>query len=156
MTTTPSRRPARFAGLVLAVILAGLAVTGTPAQATTTHNTPGTSQADARKPVRVLAKADKIRVHKSEAVHIRGHLSTQLSATTTTTPTQSAELDALFVQQLQAGVWVNIAGGGCEPDGDFDFSVSFQLSATVQLRVYHPETDLYAAAFSDVFALVVI
>jgi len=62
--------------------------------------------------------------------------------------THTQALEAVIVQQLQAGVWVNLADTTCRPNGGFTFSLSFSLSATVSLRLYHPETTLYAAAYS--------
>jgi len=53
------------------------------------------------------------------------------------------------VQQLQAGAWVNLADTTCRPNGGFSFSLSFSVSATVSLRLYHPESTLYAAAYSS-------
>jgi hypothetical protein len=36
------------------------------------------------------------------------------------------------------------------------FSLSFSIRASLTLRVYHPETDLYVSAVSSVIGLVVI
>lgn len=138
-------RPVRLAGLLLAVLLTGLGAVTAPAQA-------ATAPAASQKAVKVHAEPEKSQVHKGEVAHIRGHLETQGARTVGARGDQ----ETLYVQQFQAGAWVDVASGGCRPDGDFLLSVTFSVSATVQLRVYHPETDLYLAGYSDAFALVVI
>ena len=152
MTTTQCR-PTRLAGLLLAVVLAGLGAAA-PAQATTAPAaaSAATPRAAHQKGVKVHAAPEKDKVRKGEAAHIRGRLETQAARS----GTARADLETLYVQEFQAGAWVDVASGGCRPDGDFQLSVTFSVSATVQLRVYHPESDLYLAAYSDEFALVVI
>jgi hypothetical protein len=51
---------------------------------------------------------------------------------------------------------VDVASGSCQPKAAFSIDVSFSVSATLSLRVFHPESTLYAAAYSDAFALVVL
>jgi hypothetical protein len=99
---------------------------------------------------KVEAKADKTRVKVGEETKIKGSfadLGGQESI---------AGGEPVIVQQLQAGVWVNLSTGTCRPNGNFVFSLSFSLRATLSLRVYHPETDLYVSAVSSVFSVVVV
>jgi hypothetical protein len=99
---------------------------------------------------KVEAKADKTRVKVGEETKIKGtfaDLGGQESV---------AGGEPVIVQQLQAGVWVNLSTSTCRPNGNFVFSLSFSLRATLSLRVYHPETDLYVSAVSNVFSVVVV
>ncbi|TNC20197.1 hypothetical protein [Amycolatopsis alkalitolerans] len=64
--------------------------------------------------------------------------------------------EPVVVQSLQAGAWVDLTTGRCRPDGGFTLDLSFAVSAQFTLRVYHPETTLYASAASNVFAVLVL
>jgi len=96
------------------------------------------------------ANADKTHVKVGEETKIKGSfadLGRQESFTGG---------EPVIVQQLQAGVWVNLSTGTCRPNGNFVFSLSFSVRASLSLRVYHPETDLYVSAVSSVIGLVVL
>jgi hypothetical protein len=96
------------------------------------------------------AKADKDRVRAGENVKIQGGLNVL----------DAARLDGgsepVIVQSLQGGVWVDLTTGYCQPNGIFNLTLSFSVSAQLTLRVYHPETTLYASAVSNVFAVLVL
>ncbi|MFE0026625.1 hypothetical protein [Amycolatopsis sp. NPDC059021] len=103
--------------------------------------------------VKVDAKLDKGKVKKGEKVKLTGKLGVEapggLDAITTDEP-------LIVQQQVSAGAWIDIATSSCRPNGGFSLSLSFNVSASLSLRVYHPETTIYASAYSSVFALVVI
>ncbi|WP_290058951.1 hypothetical protein [Amycolatopsis solani] len=99
---------------------------------------------------KVEAKADKSRVKVGEETKIKGSFA-DLGGLESV-----AGGEPVIVQQLQAGVWVNLTTGTCRPNGNFVFSLSFSVRASLTLRVYHPETELYVSAVSSVIGLVVI
>ncbi|HWC81002.1 MAG TPA: hypothetical protein VG756_13690 [Pseudonocardiaceae bacterium] len=107
--------------------------------------------------VKLSAGPVKSRVHKGDQVRIHGHMA---SAPDTTGRALMAATDTsatLYLQEeTQAGVWVNLADTNCRPDNDFDIGLRLNVSATLSLRVFAPETALYASATSSVFALVVL
>lgn len=129
-------------------MLAGCAfLSAVPADASVPAPTVQTSHKPA---VNLNAKADKDRAKVHENVKIQGGL----------TVLDAARLDGgsepVIVQSLQAGVWVDLTTGYCRPNGVFNLSLSFSVSAHLTLRVYHPETPLYASAVSNVFAILVL
>ncbi|MFB9925614.1 hypothetical protein ACFORO_36705 [Amycolatopsis halotolerans] len=143
--TTSMRRPARWAGLALSLALSGLCLTAVPAQAAV----PAAHQAAKKKPVHIKAGPVKSRVHKGEQIRIHGHVATG--------PAGRADDEILYLQEeTQAGVWVNLASASCLPDNDFDLGLRLNVSGTLTLRVFHPETTLFATATSEVFAVVVL
>ncbi|EOD70516.1 hypothetical protein [Amycolatopsis vancoresmycina] len=134
------RTPRRIlTALAVTVAVAGLA----PALAAPAGAAPLTSAVEAGKgKVKVEGKLAKNHVKVNEKVDLKGDLQV-LEA-----PRSEASVETVIVQQLQAGAWVNIADTTCRPNGGFSLSLSFSLSATVSLRLFHPETTLYAAAYS--------
>ncbi|WP_370972635.1 hypothetical protein [Amycolatopsis sp. cg9] len=111
---------------------------------------PAAVQGSKKHKAKVEAKVEKNRVKVGEETKIKGSfadLGGQESV---------AGGEPVIVQQLQAGVWVNLSTGTCRPNGNFVFSLSFSVRASVTLRVYHPETELYVSAVSSVIGLVVI
>ncbi|MET8997031.1 hypothetical protein [Amycolatopsis sp. NPDC004169] len=136
MTRTPRRL---IAALAVTVALAGLA----PALAAPAGAAPLSSATEAgKKKVKVDGKLAKDHVKVGEKVDLKGNLQVLETARS------EASVETVIVQQLQAGAWVNIADTTCRPNGGFSLSLSFSLSATVSLRLFHPETSLYAAAYS--------
>ncbi|MFC0430077.1 hypothetical protein [Kutzneria buriramensis] len=110
---------------------------------------PAVTQAPAKHKMKVQAKPAKTKIKKQEKTQIKGRIDD-------TARSASDTAETLIVQELQAGVWVDVATDECRPNGAFAIDVSFDVSATLSLRVFHPESTLYAAAYSDVFALVVL
>ncbi|MEQ0564639.1 hypothetical protein ABJI51_36660 [Amycolatopsis sp. NEAU-NG30] len=143
MTRTPFSASRIFSALVISIAVAGLA----PALAAPATAAPGTAAvAEAGKgKVKLDGKLGKDHVKVNEKVDLKGNLKVLDAARADGTQT----LEAVVVQQLQAGVWVDLANTSCRPNGGFSFSLSFSLSATVSLRLYHPESTLYAAAYSS-------
>jgi hypothetical protein len=95
------------------------------------------------------AKAEKTRVKVGEETKIKGSfadLGGQESV---------SGGEPVIVQQLKAGVWVDLTTGTCKPNGVFKFSVSFNIRANVTLRVFHPETELYVGVVSGLIGIVV-
>ncbi|MDX3188971.1 hypothetical protein PV458_11240 [Streptomyces sp. MN03-5084-2B] len=136
MISTPRKI---LTALALSVALAGLA----PALAAPAGAAPLSSAVEAGKgKVKVDGKLGKDHVKVNEKVDLKGNLQVLDAART------DQSVEAVIVQQLQAGAWVNIADTTCRPNGNFSVSLSFSLSATVSLRLFHPETTLYAAAYS--------
>jgi hypothetical protein len=128
-----------LSALVISTALAGVV----PALANPAVAAPLASSTEAGKgKVKVDGKLGKDHVKVNEKVDLKGKLEV-LDA-----PRAEQALETVIVQQLQGGVWVNLADTGCRPNGGFTFRLSFSLSATVSLRLYHPETTLYAAAYS--------
>ncbi|MGW4401083.1 hypothetical protein ACWEHA_37790 [Amycolatopsis nivea] len=146
MTTTSMRHRARWAGLALSLALAGLCSTALPAQAAV----PAAHQLAKKKPVHIKAGPVKAKVHKGEQIRIHGHFATG--------PAGRADDDGILYlqQQTQAGVWVNLAAASCSPDNDFDLGIRLNVSGSVTLRVFHPESTLFTAAVSAVFTVVVL
>jgi len=140
MTRTSHSTSRVLSALVISVALGGLA----PALAAPAGAAPLSSAAvEAGKgKVKVDGKLSKDHVKVNEKVDLKGNLQVLDAARTDQT------VEAVIVQQLQAGAWVNIADTTCRPNGGFSLSLSFSLSATVSLRLFHPETTLYAAAYS--------
>ncbi|WP_225439754.1 hypothetical protein [Amycolatopsis eburnea] len=140
-------KPSNF---VSALVLACTVALAAPAVAfAATGPAPAAVQGKKHK-AKVEAKADKSRVKVGETTKIKGSfadLGGQESL---------AGGEPVIVQQLQAGVWVNLSTTTCRPNGGFVFSLSFSLRTTLTLRVYHPETDLYLSAVSSVFGVVVV
>ena len=137
-------RKSRSAGRILSALAITVALAGpAPALAAPAGATPLSSATEAGKgKVKVDGKLSKDRVKVNEKVDLKGNLKVLDAARS------EATLEAVIVQQLQAGAWVNIADTTCRPNGGFSLSLSFSLSATVSLRLFHPETTLYAAAYS--------
>ncbi|MFC4081197.1 hypothetical protein [Amycolatopsis samaneae] len=146
-----SRTGRVLSALVLCCLVAGLA----PATATATAApAPAPSSATlAKGKVKVDAKLDKAKVKKGEKVKLNGKLSVEAPAGRDTV---TGDEPLIVQQQVSAGAWVDIATSSCRPNGGFSLSLSFTVSASLSLRVYHPETTIYASAYSSVFALVVI
>jgi hypothetical protein len=102
--------------------------------------------------VKLDAQLEKTRVNKGESTKIKGNLS-ELSGMESVTGDEP-----LVVQRLDLATktWVDVTSTSCRPNGRYSVSVSFSFSANLSLRIYHPETDLYASAYSSVFALLVL
>ncbi|WP_410672797.1 hypothetical protein [Amycolatopsis sp. cmx-4-68] len=140
MTRTPFSARKTLSALVIGLAVAGLA----PALAAPVSAAPASAQAEVAKgKVKVDGKLAKDHVKVNEKVDLKGNLKVLDAARSEQT------LETVIVQQLQAGVWVNLADTTCRPNGGFTFRLSFSVSATVSLRLYHPETTLYAAAYSS-------
>jgi hypothetical protein len=151
-----TKKSVRAAGIASAIVVGCVGLAAPPAAGSV--GVPGWSVAGIahKSPVKLAAKPDKSKVKVGEHTKIRGRLTLSPAGGGAAAATPADGVDVLFVQQLVAGVWVDLASGPCAPDDDFSIDVSFTVAATLSLRVYAPETDVYAAASSDVFALVVI
>ncbi|WP_409466788.1 hypothetical protein [Amycolatopsis sp. GA6-003] len=149
MTTTSMRRRARWAGLALPLALSGLCATALPAQATAPAAVPAAHQMAKKKPVHLKAVPVKAKVRKGEQIRVHGRFATG--------PAGRADDDGILYlqQEIRAGVWVNLASTSCAPDHDFDLGVRLNVSGTLTLRVFHPESTLFTAAASAVFTVVV-
>ncbi|MGW4522711.1 hypothetical protein [Amycolatopsis sp. NPDC004378] len=141
----------RTSNLVSALVVACTVALAVPTVALAAGGpAPAAVQGHKKHQAKVDAKADKTRVKVGEQTKIKGSfadLGGQESI---------AGGEPVIVQQLQAGVWVDLTTGTCRPNGNFVFSLSFSVRASLSLRVYHPETDLYVSAVSSVIGLVVI
>jgi hypothetical protein len=110
---------------------------------------PAAAQAPAKHKMKVQAKPAKDKVKKGEKTQVKGRIDDAAR-------TLASDPEPLVLQELEAGAWVTVETSSCRPNGKFAIDVSFDVSATLSLRVFHPESTLYAAASSDVFALVVL
>ncbi|WP_116042573.1 hypothetical protein [Amycolatopsis palatopharyngis] len=157
MDTTAQHRIRRSlvalaAGCALVATAPGAAVAAqesTGNAGTSTHSTAG------KKQVKVNAKLAKGKVKVNEKVKLKGKLDVEAPLRAAGTADASS-LEPLVVQQLVAGAWVNLTSTSCRPNGSYQLRLSFRVRAEVTLRVYHPETTLYAAASSSLVSLLVI
>lgn len=135
----------------MSLALSGLCLTALPAQAVVPQaSAPAAHQAGKKTPVHIKAGPLKAKVRKGEQFRIHGHVATGPAG-------RSDRGEILYVQQeTQAGVWVNLASTSCSPNNDFDLSLRLNVSGTVTLRVFHPESTLFTAAASAVFTVVVL
>ncbi|OXM44389.1 hypothetical protein [Amycolatopsis alba] len=152
MNHTPiSRITKTFAVLVTGIVLAGLvpaAAVAAPASPTSSEQT----SVHKKKKVKLEAKADKSKVKVGEETKLKG----RLDVVADDGRDAADALELIVVQKLVAGVWVDLSNGSCKPNGSFVLSLSFSVKASLTLRVYHPETTLYASATSSVFGVVVV
>ncbi|EMD23858.1 hypothetical protein [Amycolatopsis azurea] len=152
MNHTPiSRITKTFAVLVTGIVLAGLV----PAAAVASPASPTSSEQTSvykKKKVKLEAKADKSKVKVGEETKLKG----RLDVVADDGRDAADALELIIVQKLVAGVWVDLSNGSCRPNGSFSLSLSFSVKASLTLRVYHPETTLYASATSSVFGVVVV
>jgi hypothetical protein len=98
--------------------------------------------------VKVSAKLLDTKVKVNGKARIQGRMDVEL-------PVRGG-LELIVVQELRAGVWVDLQSSSCRPNATFRLSVSFSLVSWYTLRVYHPETALFASASSDSFVLAVV
>ncbi|MFE6610785.1 hypothetical protein [Amycolatopsis sp. NPDC057786] len=139
-TLIPPVRRAFAALAISCALVAGLA----PAAAATGFPAPLPASSEAgKKKVKLDASLSKKQVKVNEKVTLKGILRAQEGADGTDS------LEAIIVQQLQGSVWVNIADTTCRPNSTFSLKLSFSFSAVVTLRAYHPETTLYASAYTS-------
>ncbi|MCR6488080.1 hypothetical protein M8542_35165 [Amycolatopsis sp. OK19-0408] len=141
----------KTSNLVSALVIACTVALAAPAVAlAATGPAPAVVHGKKKHKAKVDAKADKSRVKVGETTRIKGSFA-DLGGEEAITGGEP-----VIVQQLRAGVWVNLTTGTCRPNGNFVFSLSFSVRASLTLRVFHPETDLYVSAVSSVIGLVVI
>ncbi|KFU79914.1 hypothetical protein SAMN04489729_2452 [Amycolatopsis lurida] len=139
-TLIPPVRRAFAALAISCALVAGLA----PAAAATGSPAPLPASSEAgKKKVKLDASLSKKQVKVDEKVTLKGTLQTQEGTDGTNS------LEAIIVQQLQGSVWVNIADTTCRPNSTFSLKLSFSFSAVITLRAYHPETTLYASAYTS-------
>lgn len=140
-----NRKPLVLAGLVATVALGCVGAASAPSVAAAQH-TPAVARSVHRQPAQLTAKPDKLRIKRGERVTVRGRLTVGQGHTAAPFVTDT---EPLLVQELTAAGWTTIETDSCEPGGDFAIQLSFGISADLTLRVFHPETDLYAAAFAE-------
>ncbi|RSM78365.1 hypothetical protein DL991_17435 [Amycolatopsis sp. WAC 01375] len=140
-TLIPPVRRAFAALAISCALVAGLApaasAIGSPAPV------PASSEAGKKK-VKLDASLSKKQVKVNEKVTLKGKLQVDGARTDGTD-----SLEAIIVQQLQGSVWVNIGDTTCRPNSTFSLKLSFSFSAVITLRAYHPETTLYASAYTS-------
>ncbi|WP_181771082.1 hypothetical protein [Amycolatopsis pittospori] len=134
--------PVRRAFTALAIscaLVAGLA----PAASAIGSPVPAAPEISKKK-VKLDASLSKKQAKVNEKVTLKGALREEGARADGT-----ESLEAIIVQQLQGSVWVNIADTTCRPNSTFSLKLSFSLSAVITLRAYHPETTLYASAYTS-------
>jgi hypothetical protein len=134
----------RIARKLVALLVFCLALMIAPMSAYAAPNTA------AKPPAKVSVSAELLdaKVKVNGKARIKGRLDVDARA--------QSGLELVVVQYLSAGVWVDLAPARCYPNSAFRVSVSFSVAAEYTLRVYHPPTTLYAAAYSNTFLLAVI
>ncbi len=147
MNRTPLNPRRILTALVIACTVAGLAPAVSSAA---TAPVPVAQQGHKKHKAKLDAGVEKAKVKVGEETKIKGSFADLggLEAVSGGEP--------VIVQKLVGNVWVNLTTGTCRPNGNFRFSLSFSLRASLTLRVFHPETDLYLSVSSNLFALVVI
>lgn len=141
-TLIPPVRRALAALAISCALVAGLA----PAASAIGSSGPVPASSEiSKKKVKLDASLSKKQVKVNEKVDFKGSLQSLDGARTDGTD----GLEAIIVQQLQGSVWVNIADTTCRPNLSFSLRLSFSLSAVITLRAYHPETTLYASAYTS-------
>ncbi|GAA2783801.1 hypothetical protein [Crossiella cryophila] len=138
--------------LFMALLVACGALALAPvAAAATAESGVATAEHGPKKKAKVNTKAKKQnKVKKGEEFSIDGSLE-ELAGE------RSAALFGSVILQSQttAGLWVNLGSPSpCRPNGTFTLSLRVQTSLT--LRVFAPETDVYVAASSSVFAVIAV
>lgn len=141
-TLIPPVRRALAALAISCALVAGLA----PAASAIGSPAPVPASPEiSKKKVKLDASLSKKQAKVNEKVILKGSLRTEGGARSDGTD----GLEAIIVQQLQGSVWVNIADTNCRPNLTFSLRLSFSLSAVITLRAYHPETALYASAYTS-------
>jgi hypothetical protein len=156
MRETLIRRASRLAAAALALALAGVGLPAAVAAAGPVTSTVVAAPAG-KHHVKLQAGLRKSHVRVGEQVSVHGHLANLVDGNSAAAPRSAAlYTEGLYLQEeTSAGVWVDLNSVNCAVDDDFSLSVSFSVAATLQLRIFAPETDLYAAAYSNVFTLLV-
>ncbi|MBB5856672.1 hypothetical protein ACFQ05_27670 [Amycolatopsis umgeniensis] len=151
MNHTPiSRITGTFAVLAAGIVLAGLVPAATAVAAQASPASSEQTSVHKKKKVKLEAKADKSKVKVGEETKLKGRLDVIAEGD------GADALELIIVQKLVAGVWVDLSNGSCKPNGKFVLSLSFSVKASLTLRVFHPETEIYASATSSVFGVVVV
>jgi hypothetical protein len=104
--------------------------------------------------VKLSAKLLDTRVKVNGKARIHGRLDVETPLPLASGVRRGLEL--IVVQELKAGVWVDLTTSTCRPNATFRLRVSFSLAAQYTLRVYHPATALYASASSETFVVAVV
>ena len=146
MNRTPLAARRILSALVIAVTVAGFA----PAVSAAAPLSPTATQGHHKHKVKLDASAEKTKIKVGETTRIKGSLADLAGLESV------ASSEPLIVQRLDGHVWVDVTTGSCKPNGNFKLSLSFKLRASLTLRVFHPETDLYVSATSGLIALLVI
>lgn len=141
-TLIPPVRRAFAALAISCALVAGLA----PAASATGSPVPAPASPEiSKKKVKLDASLSKKQAKVNEKVTLRGNLQVEGGSRSDGTD----GLEAIIVQQLQGSVWVNIADTTCRPNSTFSLRLSFSFSAVITLRAYHPETTVYASAYTS-------
>ncbi|ANN16439.1 hypothetical protein SD37_12780 [Amycolatopsis orientalis] len=140
-TLIPPVRRALAALAISCALVAGLA----PAASAIGSPAPVPASPEiSKKKVKLDASLSKKQAKVNENVVLKGTLKEEGARSDGTD-----SLEAIIVQQLQGSVWVNIADTTCRPNSTFSLRLSFSFSAVITLRAYHPETTLYASAYTS-------
>lgn len=132
--------------MLVALVIAGVAVVFMPTS--TASATPGKPPAKVKLSATLLDT--KVKVNSKARIQGRLDVTEMLPAA------RGGMFEAVVVQRLSAGVWVDVRIGSCRPNLTFKLSVSFSFAAEYTLRLYHPPTTVIAAAQSETFVLAVV
>jgi hypothetical protein len=114
----------RITRCLAALVLCLVAIVMTPAVSSA-------APAAAPPTAKLEAKLLDSKVKVNSKARIRGKLDLDVRA---------AALEPVVVQRLEAGVWVDVQSTTCRPNNSFLLSVSFSISASYTLRLFHPTT----------------
>ncbi|SDZ08022.1 hypothetical protein SAMN05421504_10997 [Amycolatopsis xylanica] len=140
-----------FAALAIScALVAGF----TPAASAIGSPATASSVANGKKKVNVGLDLSKNKAKANEEVKLHGKLDVLEGGLLSDEAVSSGSETLILQTQTSAGLWVDYGSYYCKPKGTFSLSLSF--SATVSLRLYHPETTLYLSAYSNISLLTIL
>ncbi|WP_370942985.1 hypothetical protein AB5J62_28430 [Amycolatopsis sp. cg5] len=101
-----------------------------------------------KKKAKLQAEAEKKEIKAGEKAKIKGRMDVEDAANARTDGLESVEPIILQKLDIRTNTWVNIADGGCKPNGKYKIELTFTLRATLTLRVYHPASATIDLAVS--------
>ncbi|MFD8500706.1 hypothetical protein [Amycolatopsis sp. NPDC059657] len=149
--TLISRACRTFAVLAIScALVAGF----TPAASAIGSPVTAASTTNGKKKVNVGLDLSKKQAKANEEVKLKGKLDVLEGGLLSDDAVSSGSETLILQTQISGGVWVDYGSYYCKPKGTF--SLNFSFSATVSLRLYHPETTLYLSAYSSISLLTIL
>lgn len=115
---------------------------------TTAAGSTGTDTKPPPAKAKLSAKLLDTKVKVNAKARIQGRLDVQLPMMRDGAQLSTSEgFELVVVQELRAGVWVDLQPARCQPNIRFRIAVSFSLVAQYTLRVIHPTSSLSSETF---------